>query len=133
MTERANPSVLHRRVSDPPEEDFRKSRRYEEREVILEKTQDSLTKWVVGVVGAGIITLLGVLALRDRQSVDQTLVHLDGRLVTTQSQVARHEVDIARLETQLIRIPEDIAAMRKQIDQTNEKLDRVLIEIRRQR
>jgi len=63
----ANPNPLFRRSTDPPDANHREARRYEEREVILERVgPDTYTKWVVGTVGAGIITLLGVLALRDR-------------------------------------------------------------------
>jgi hypothetical protein len=133
MSERVNPIGLHRRMTDQPEEDFRKARHYDEREVIVERQQDTYTKWIVGIVGAGIISLLGILGLRDRQSIDQTMIHLNARQSTTDSVVQRHETDIVRLETLVNRVPEDIAAMRGEIRETNEKLDRVLIELRRQR
>lgn len=133
MTEHANPVSLHRRVSDPPEEDFRKSRRYEEREVILERQMDTYSKWIVGVVGAGIITLLSVLALRDRQSIDQTMVHLNSRQTATDVLVQRHETELQLLRQGQADVAADVKEMRADIKAMREAQDRLLVEIRRAR
>lgn len=129
--ERADAHALYRREGDPRESDFRRQRYAEEREVIIRSRPDAYTRWIVGTVGAGIITLLGILAMRDRQSIDQTLVHHDARLAIQEQTAARHESDLAVLKSSGERQSQDIAEMKVTIGKMDEKLDRVLAEVRK--
>jgi len=129
----ANPNPLFRRAGDPPESNHRDDRRYEEREVIMERTEDTYTKWIVGAVGAGIIALLGVLALRDRQSIDQTMLHLNARQGQSEVLIQRHETDLQVLKVGQADVGADVKEMKGDIKETKEMMTRLLIEVRRQR
>lgn len=101
--------------------------------MIVQKSMDSHTKWVVAVTGTGIISLLTVLAMRDRQSIDQTLVHMDGRIRLEEQTSARHEADLAVLKNNGTRHAQDLAELKQAMKEMNQKLDRVLTEVRRNR
>ena len=112
----------HRR-GDPDESNFRSDRG--------PRTMDTFTRWIVGTVGAAIIALLSVLAMRDRQSLDQSLIHLDGRIIVAESRLSRHDMDIVRIDTKQERILSDLTELRKALDENTDKLDRMLFALRK--
>ncbi len=129
-SEHVNPVTLHRRQDDPVGADYHDVRRFEEREIIMEKP-DAYTKWIVGVVGAGIITLLTVLAARDRQSVDVSLAKLETSEASVQLTLNAHEAQIQVIKVRQERVLADLEKIQGQLKDNGDKLDRLLLEMRR--
>lgn len=82
------------------------------------------TKWVVGVVSAAMVTMLGYLIVRDRVGVDTQIQRLDSTTLSLSMMTAEHEAQIQVLKAKQDRVLEDLKA-------NGVKLDQVLTELRK--
>lgn len=131
MSKQVNPNQLNRRSDDPPDSNFTKVRMLEERLVVESTPMDSYTKWVVGIVGIGIISALSFLAARDRTGIDTDIGQLNSQLAVTSTLVINHETQIQVLKTRQDRVLEDLKVIQAAVNDNNAKLDKVLTEIRK--
>jgi hypothetical protein len=130
-----NSKPLHHRAEDAPGSDFRRLRYLEEREVIV-KRNGTANKVLVVVGGATITILLGMVAFfagRDRVRVDSDLARIDAVVVTTTAQVASHEAQLRVFQSRQERVIIDLTEIRKQVEDNNDLLRKVLIEVKRPR
>jgi hypothetical protein len=135
MAEMMNSKQLHHRVDDAPGSDFRRLRYLEEREVIVRKN-GTVNKVLVVVGGCTITILLGMVAFfagRDRVRVDSDLARIDAVVITTTSQVASHEAQLRVFQARQERVIDDLTEIRKQVEDNNDLLRKVLIEVKRPR
>ena len=113
------------RSDDPPNSD------YSELRGRRSSTLDTYTKWIVGIVGAGIISSLSFLVIRDRMAVDDSLNKLDNQVTITSSQLVNHETQIQVINAKQERVLSDLKDIQEAVKDNNEKIDRVLFEIRK--
>jgi hypothetical protein len=128
MAEMVNSKSLHHRAEDPPGSDFRRLRYLEEREVIVRKN-GTVNKVLVIIGGTAITILLAMVAFfagRDRVRVDNDIARIDAVVVTTTAQVASHEAQLRVFQSRQERVMVDLAEIRKQVEDNNELLRRVL-------
>ncbi len=85
---------------------------------------DSYSRWIVGIVGAGLVSLLSFLAIRDRLSIDVSLVRMQTLLESQSAVLAKHEVELQVLKTNLQNLDE-------QTRENGMKLDNLLIEVKK--
>jgi hypothetical protein len=85
---------------------------------------DSFSRWIVTIVASGLIGLLGFLAVRDRVSIDASLVRLQTILESQSAILAKHEVELQLLKNNLQNLNE-------QTRENGGKLDNVLIEVKK--
>lgn len=124
MSKQINPESLSKRVDDPPFSNFTKERKLEERIVVEPTPLDTYTKWIVGIVGVGLVTALTFFAARDRSEIDTDLTRLN-------FQVINHETQIQVLTAKQERVLQDLKDIQAAVNVNNEKLDKVLLEIRK--
>lgn len=110
-----NPEALNRRSTDDKGENHTRERRFEER-LVVEPRPDTYTKWVVGVVGAGIISALTVLAVRDRASIDSSLNTISKDYGVLNGMVVSHETQIQVIKTRQERVLSDLQEIRKALE-----------------
>lgn len=87
---------------------------------------DTYSRWVVGVVGSGLVSLLAFLAVRDRVSIDASIIRLQTVIESQSALLAKHEVELQLLKT-------NMSYLTEQSRENGSKLDNVLIEVRRAR
>jgi hypothetical protein len=122
--ETASAELLHRRQSDPSGSDFRQRRYVEERSVIVQRGDGSLSRWTIGAVLSIGLMLFAFFAGRDRLSVDAKFSSIDVRQDSLAAQVSRHEAEIQVIRAKQDRVLADIA-------ENGRKLDLLLFEARR--
>jgi len=92
--------------------------------IAAHRTDSSYSRWIVGIVGAGLVSMLSFLAVRDRVSIDVSIVRLQ-TIIESQSQIlAKHEVELQLLKTNLNYLSE-------QTRENGKKLDTVLVEVKK--
>ena len=112
MPPTAPANLLHHRETDTPGSDFRGKRYAEEREVILQRQDTSLQKWVTTVVLAGIISVVGYLLARDRFGIDSQLGRVDSALAIIDGRVDRNTTDLELLKAHQQQVASDIRDIR---------------------
>lgn len=93
--------------------------------------EGSHTRWVVGTVGAGIVALLSYFAARDRNAVDQDLLNLRAANAGQMEQIAQARRELSAAEVREQAFASDLQDLKLSQRAMNEKLDRVLLELRR--
>jgi uncharacterized protein YoxC len=104
-----------RRSDDPPDFNFDKVR---------SGSSFTYDRWIAKVVGAGLIALLAFYATKDRTSIDE-------ELKSNQTQISSHEVQIQLIKSRQDRVLEDLKVIQSSVNTNNDKLDRVLLELRK--
>lgn len=94
--------------------------------VIAQRAEKSYERWIVGVVGTGLVSMLGFLAVRDRVAIDVSLVRLQTILESQSAILAKHEVELQLLKSNLENLSEQSRV-------NGAKLDNVLIEVKKKR
>lgn len=92
--------------------------------MIAHRTDNSYTKWIVGIVGAGLVSALAFLAIRDRITIDASLMRLQTVIESQSALLAKHEVELQLLKTNLNYLTE-------QSRENGGKLDNLLIEVKK--
>lgn len=92
--------------------------------MIARRIDTSYSRWVGGVVGAGLVSLLSFLAIRDRISIDVSLVRLQAVIESQSAILAKHEVELQLLKTNLNYLSD-------QNRSNGVKLDAVLVEVKK--
>jgi hypothetical protein len=132
MPEHINPVTLHRRAEDPPDANFHNARHYEEREVIIKR--NGSFRFFLSISGAVITILLATIAFfagRDRVRVDNDLIRLDGIVVSQGITLAQHQEQLAVIKSRQERVLSDLVEIRETLQSNSDKLDKLLLEIKR--
>jgi hypothetical protein len=91
-----------------------------------QKAENAYTKWIVGIVGSGLVSLLGFYGVRDRIAIDASLIRLQTIVESQSAILSKHEVELQLLKNDLKKL-EEVGKS------NNEKLDLVLIEVKKNR
>lgn len=94
--------------------------------MVPQKAERSYERWIIGVVGTGLVSLLGFLGVRDRVSIDVSIARLQTILETQNAVLAKHEVELQVLKTNL-------QSLDQQTRENGRKLDTLLVELRKGR
>ena len=92
--------------------------------MIARRSDNSYSKWITLTVGTGLVGLLAFLGVRDRVSIDMSLVRLQTILESQSAILAKHEVELQLLKSNLQNLNE-------QTRENGGKLDSVLIEVKK--
>ena len=92
--------------------------------MIAQRVEDTYSKWIVAIVGSGLVTLLGFLGIRDRIAIDASLIRLQTVIESQSALLAKHEVELQLLKT-------DLKYVTEQTRENGNKLDSLLIEVKR--
>jgi hypothetical protein len=90
----------------------------------IEPSGRSYDRWITGIIGAGLVSLLAFLAARDRVSVDAQFGRVDSAVSVLQQHDADQQAQLAVLKSKQDRVLEDLA-------ENSRKLDIILIEMRK--
>ena len=90
--------------------------------MIAHRIDNSYSKWIVVTVGTGLVGLLTFLGVRDRISIDVSLVRLQTIIESQSAILAKHEVELQLLKT-------DLKYLNEQTRENGTKLDTVLVAV----
>ncbi len=135
MGEIASAKLLHHREADPPGSDFRNARRFEEREVIVKRTNGSAK--VLIIIGSFLIPLLiGTVAYflgRDRAAIDRDIAAAHLLAAQAKDATTAQSTQLATLTAQQAALSAQVAEVKKETAETKVLVSNVLVEIRRSR
>ena len=123
--------LLHHREGDPSGADYRNRRHLEDKEVIVKHVNGKSMRILLAATLSVSLSALGYMLVRDRVRIDADITRIDAAVVINTGVIAQHQATLVELRTKQDRALLDLAEIRAALVANGDKLDRVLLELRR--